>query len=95
MSPLDSICRRFFVSGKVQGVWYRAATREKALGLALSGYARNLSDGRVEVVVLGQHSAVRELELWLWEGPPAAAVADVTAEAADASQVTSGRFVTL
>ena len=44
-----AVCRRCFISGRVQGVAYRAATQRKAQELQLSGYARNLSDGRVEV----------------------------------------------
>lgn len=94
MSSSDTVCQRFLVSGRVQGVWYRAATREKALALGLSGWARNLVDGRVEVLALGPAGAVRELELWLWEGPPAAQVSDVVSEIADTGQVTPGRFST-
>jgi acylphosphatase len=65
---------RFLVSGKVQGVFYRASTRNEALRLGLNGYAANLSDGRVEVVVIGHVEALAELEQWLWQGPPAARV---------------------
>jgi acylphosphatase len=68
---------RFLVSGKVQGVFFRASTRNEALKLGLRGYARNLSDGRVEVVACGDPVAVDGLEQWLWEGPPAARVDDV------------------
>jgi len=73
---------RFFVSGRVQGVFYRASAREQALGLGLSGYARNLSDGRVEVLAGGDPAALDALERWLWQGPPAASVAAVTREPA-------------
>jgi acylphosphatase len=69
--------RRFLVSGKVQGVFYRASTRNEALRLGLDGYARNLPDGRVEVVAGGRPEALRELEQWLRQGPPAAKVDDV------------------
>lgn len=68
---------RFLVSGKVQGVFFRASTRNEALRLGLNGYARNLADGRVEVVAEGRLEALRELEQWLWQGPPAAQVDDV------------------
>jgi len=59
-------CARFRVSGKVQGVWFRAATREQALLLHLRGFARNLADGSVEVVATGDvtgldHPAVRPI----------------------------------
>lgn len=65
---------RFLVSGRVQGVFYRASTREQALALGLLGHARNLQDGRVEVVAEGDATALAALERWLWQGPPAAKV---------------------
>jgi acylphosphatase len=68
---------RFLVTGKVQGVWFRAATRERALALQLRGFARNLADGGVEVVATGADAALDELERWLWQGPPLAKVARV------------------
>jgi acylphosphatase len=68
---------RFLVSGKVQGVFYRASAREQALALSLVGYAKNLPDGRVEVIVRGAESAIEALERWLWIGPAAARVDDV------------------
>jgi acylphosphatase len=74
------ICMRCYVSGMVQGVWYRAATRKKALSLGVNGYARNLSDGRVEVLACGEEKAVTALREWLWEGPPHAHVTDVQSE---------------
>ena len=72
---------RFLVSGKVQGVFYRASAREQALALGLSGYAKNLPDGRVEVVASGSDAAIEALERWLWQGPTAARVDTVTREA--------------
>lgn len=68
---------RFLVSGVVQGVFYRASTREHALQLGVTGHARNLPDGRVEVVAHGAPDALDALERWLWQGPPAAAVEGV------------------
>lgn len=65
---------RFLVSGRVQGVCYRASTREQALALGLTGHARNLPDGRVEVLAAGAAAALDALERWLWQGPPAAQV---------------------
>jgi acylphosphatase len=70
-------CVRFLVGGRVQGVSYRAATRAQALALGLTGHARNLDDGRVEVVACGEVHAVAALERWLWQGPPAARVDEV------------------
>ncbi|CAD1788411.1 acylphosphatase [Xanthomonas arboricola pv. juglandis] len=69
---------RFLVTGVVQGVWFRAATRERAVALGLRGHARNLPDGSVEVVAAGTDAALDALETWLWQGPPAARVAAVT-----------------
>ena len=69
---------RFLISGKVQGVFFRAGTRQEALKLGLRGYARNLSDGRVEVVACGNTEALSAMEDWLWQGPPSARVDDVT-----------------
>ncbi|GAA4998172.1 acylphosphatase [Pseudoluteimonas lycopersici] len=68
---------RFLVGGKVQGVFFRASTREQALKLGLSGYAKNLPDGRVEVLAEGDAAALDALERWLHVGPPMARVGAV------------------
>jgi acylphosphatase len=81
------ICRRSFVSGRVQGVFYRATCVRKAEVLGLSGFARNLADGRVEVLACGEEAAVNELVAWLWEGSPASRVTDVATEHADPAQL--------
>ena len=65
---------RFFVGGKVQGVWFRASTRDRAIALGLRGYARNLSDGRVEVLAIGADDAVEGMAQWLHYGPSQARV---------------------
>lgn len=65
---------RFLVSGRVQGVGYRAWTRREALVLGLDGMARNLADGRVEVIVAGTLAAVDALAARLAIGPPLARV---------------------
>jgi len=75
---------RFLVAGVVQGVHYRATTRARALALGIRGHARNLDDGRVEVVAVGDPGAIEELARWLWIGPPSARVDAVTREPADA-----------
>jgi acylphosphatase len=67
---------RFVVSGRVQGVFYRASTAEQAGRLGISGWVRNLPDGRVELVATGTPDAIEDLAAWLWTGP---ADADVTA----------------
>ena len=71
---------RFIVSGKVQGVFFRASAREQALALGLTGHAINLDDGRVEVLASGTGAAIDLLEAWLQQGPPAAKVAKVFRE---------------
>lgn len=65
---------RFLVSGKVQGVFFRASTREQARKLGLSGHAINLDDGRVEVVAQGNAQAIEALAAWLRQGPRMARV---------------------
>lgn len=65
---------RFMVAGRVQGVGFRAATRARALELGLTGRARNLVDGRVEVRAHGAPAALDRFEQWLRAGPPAASV---------------------
>ncbi len=80
------ICRRSFVSGRVQGVFYRATCVRKAQSLGVRGFARNLADGRVEVLACGEAAAVEALVAWLWEGSPASKVTAVeTAEVDPAS----------
>ncbi|MGA7801181.1 MAG: acylphosphatase [Gammaproteobacteria bacterium] len=78
-----SLCWRCLVSGRVQGVFFRASTREQALHLGITGYARNLGDGRVEVMACGSRDALEALQEWLWQGPPAAQVQQVDCEAVE------------
>jgi acylphosphatase len=75
-----SYCVRCYISGKVQGVWYRSSTQEQAQQLNVTGYARNLADGRVEVLACGDESAVAALKGWCWQGPRLAEVTDVQCE---------------
>jgi acylphosphatase len=84
--------RRFLISGRVQGVGFRAATRRRALQLGLVGHARNLPDGRVEVVAAGAPEAVDALVRWLAEGPPLSRV-DAVEEAGPVGLSDAG-FVT-
>lgn len=64
----------FIVRGRVQGVFYRASTREQALALGITGKANNRPDGSVEVLASGSVDALDRLERWLWQGPEAARV---------------------
>ena len=74
---------RFLVSGRVQGVGFRAYTRAQANALDLRGYARNLADGRVEVLAVGDAAAIERLAEWLQHGPPLARVDAVVREAVE------------
>lgn len=66
-----------FVSGRVQGVYFRATTQETAREAGVDGWVKNRDDGRVEAVFEGPESAVEELLGFCHEGPPAAAVDEV------------------
>lgn len=63
-----------WVSGQVQGVFFRASARDKAVGLGLSGWARNLPDGRVEILAEGEPRRIAEFLDWCRTGPPRARV---------------------
>lgn len=73
-------CRRWVIEGRVQGVFFRASTREQAAALSLSGFARNRADGSVEVVACGGGSDLEALDRWLRRGPPSASVERVDVE---------------
>ncbi|HYZ11453.1 MAG TPA: acylphosphatase [Actinomycetota bacterium] len=71
--------RHVFVSGMVQGVFFRYETRERARARGLAGWVRNLPDGRVEAVFEGQQDAVEGMVEWCRTGPRGAEVTDVEA----------------
>lgn len=73
--------RRYRVTGRVQGVFYRASTARLAASLGLRGHARNLPDGSVEVLAVGSQDALAALEAFLRKGPPRAEVIAVEANA--------------
>ncbi|MGA9341917.1 MAG: acylphosphatase [Rhodanobacteraceae bacterium] len=73
-------CARFIVSGHVQGVYFRASARTEALRLGIGGYARNLADGRVEVMACSEVAALDALQTWLRHGPANARVESVIRE---------------
>jgi acylphosphatase len=70
-------CRRFRITGRVQGVFFRDSTRQQARKLGLTGNARNMPDGSVEVVACGSEDALLQLKAWLRSGPSTASVASV------------------
>ena len=74
---MSVVCRKCFVSGRVQGVYYRATAAQRARQLGISGHARNLSDGRVEVLACGPPSDVAAFVEWLWTGSSASKVTAV------------------
>jgi len=65
------------VSGKVQGVWFRASTKKEAQKLVLHGYAKNLANGNVEVMATGKQKDVEALVIFLSQGPEFAVVEDL------------------
>ena len=81
---------RFLVSGRVQGVFFRASTRERALKLGLRGHAVNLPDGRVEVGAAGNAEALEALAAWLEIGPRMAKVERVKRGEVDEGDVEDG-----
>lgn len=74
-------CLKCYVAGRVQGVFFRASAREQAQRLGVSGYAKNLRDGRVEVLMCGEVEATEAFRDWLKRGPPQAVVTDLECEA--------------
>jgi len=81
------------VKGRVQGVFYRHSTREKATLLGLSGLVRNLPDGEVEIEASGPRQALDALVLWAKHGPPHAAVESVDVEWDDADKHSGAFYV--
>ncbi len=74
---MSLIRRRALVSGRVQGVFFRQACKQEADAIGVSGVARNLDDGRVEVVAEGDADAVERLLAWCRNGPSSALVTRV------------------
>ena len=68
---------RAIVSGRVQGVWFRAHTRDKAVALGVVGFVRNLPDGTVEIVAQGEDARLDSLMAWAHVGPPLGEVSGV------------------
>ena len=71
-------CYMAHVSGKVQGLYFRASSQQIAIEYSLSGYARNLADGDVEVLMCGEIQNIEKMIEWLEVGPPEAEVINVT-----------------
>jgi acylphosphatase len=74
---VSELTRRYLIAGKVQGVFFRQSARIEAQRLRLSGMARNLANGNVEVIARGNAAALDALRAWLEQGPAQARVDDV------------------
>lgn len=74
------LCRHYIVEGRVQGVFFRVSTRDRAQDIGLRGWVRNLPDGRVEAVACGDEAQLDSFELWLKQGPDMALVSEVKIE---------------
>ena len=74
-----------FITGRVQGVFFRACTRKEAQKRKLTGWVKNLYDGRVEAVFEGEEEAVQSMISWCHKGPSHAVVTDVSVKIEEAS----------
>lgn len=78
---MERVARRLVVAGRVQGVFFRASTRDRARDAGVVGWVRNRPDGAVEAHLEGSAEAVEQVEGWIRDGgPPGAIVDDVTTE---------------
>ncbi len=75
-----TVARRLRIHGRVQGVFFRASTRERAREVGTTGWVRNCPDGTVEMWLEGEPDAIESVEEWAHEGPRAARVERVEAE---------------
>ena len=84
------VCKKCLVGGRVQGVFYRATAARRARELGIDGYARNLPDGRVEVLACGDEPSVSIFLEWLWTGSSASKVTSVEVTEPDVAKVRPG-----
>jgi acylphosphatase len=89
----DASEARIVVSGRVQGVFFRASTRDAAVRHGVRGFVRNLPDGRVEAVLQGDRGAVERVIAFMREGPPGARVEETDVEWRIPSERWDGFFV--
>ncbi|HSX19921.1 MAG TPA: acylphosphatase [Gammaproteobacteria bacterium] len=90
---MTKIGRRCFVAGVVQGVFYRHGTKEQADSLGLTGWVKNLDDGRVEALLFGEEDQVVTMLEWLAVGPDRAVVTSLEVFEADLEPATSFEIV--
>jgi acylphosphatase len=79
----EPVTRHLWIAGRVQGVWYRESMRLEAERLGVSGWVRNLPDGRVEAMIYGHADQLEQLIAWARKGPPMARVTGVDSEPAE------------
>lgn len=80
---MNNICIKAIISGKVQGVFYRYTTVQKAKSLQLKGWVKNTNDGNVELIACGDANTIKAFTDWLWEGSPASNVTQVNYQEID------------
>lgn len=88
MEPQRLSRAHLFVSGKVQGVYYRNSAKLKGELLGLTGAAYNLKDGRVEIIAEGSKQKIEELMAWCWKGPEGAHEVGITSDLTRKRKVT-------
>jgi acylphosphatase len=81
---------RVLIAGRVQGVFFRGSAADQAKKYGLFGFARNLSDGRVELVLEGGETQINEMIRWCRKGPPLSHVADIEIEWSEAQRLYQG-----
>jgi acylphosphatase len=86
-----SVAKRLLISGRVQGVFYRASTRDSAVGIGVGGWVRNLPDGRVEAWAQGTADQVQRLVAWCHQGPEYARVDEIEQLDVDVDPDLAGR----
>ena len=86
-------CVHVIISGRVQGVWFRASTKQKAKQLKLNGWVRNNPDGNVEAVFEGDESLIKEMLNWCHHGPPLAKVKNIEVNYEEPSKGFDGFFI--
>ncbi len=77
---MNKISYHCYVTGAVQGVYYRQATKDQALAYNITGWVKNLADGRVEVLISGDEPQLQDMLKWLKIGPPRAQVTAITVQ---------------
>jgi acylphosphatase len=90
LSDQNLVQAQVYITGRVQGVNFRYYTRQQAVELGVSGWVRNVRDGRVEAVFQGDQEQVAKILEWCQRGPPSARVVDVAVEWQAPAEILSG-----